>query len=109
ANSLLRIGTFEIVQADGPRAGLEMLDGTVGCVIAGSEMAAMPRDSFIQAVRNHPRGRSVPLLMMFSRSRRDEVVPAIAAGATGGLIKPFTPRQLGEQITAAVARATAPA
>lgn len=101
ANSLLRLGSCDVVQADGPRSGLEMLDGTVGCVIAGSDMAAMPRDSFIHAVRNHPRGRTVPLLLLFARSGRDEVSAAIAAGANGGIIKPFTPRQLGEQIAIA--------
>ena len=64
-------------------------------IVRGAEMSG---PDFTRAVRAHPQGRSVPILMVTTRGAREEIVAAVDAGVTSYIHKPFTPPALKEKI-----------
>ena len=43
-------------------------------------------------------GRTLPILMVTTRSNRDDILQAVEAGVTGYLHKPFTPQSVREKV-----------
>jgi two-component system chemotaxis response regulator CheY len=97
-NSLQRIGYSEFVEAEDGLQGLEKFDGTIGFVITDWNMPRSSGLEFTRTLRGYGPGRSVPILMVTSRSVREDIVTAIEAGVNGYIVKPFTPQVLKEKI-----------
>jgi two-component system chemotaxis response regulator CheY len=53
-----------------------------------------------RALRAHPDGKSVPILMVTTRSVKEDIIAAIEAGVNNYIVKPFTPQVLKEKIEA---------
>jgi CheY-like chemotaxis protein len=53
-------------------------------------------------LRDHPAYKAVPIIVMTAKTERDDVVAALAYGATGYMSKPFKPEALIESIKAAL-------
>jgi len=51
-------------------------------------------------LRDHPTYKSVPIIVMTAKVERDDVVAALAYGATGYMSKPFKPDALVESVNA---------
>jgi two-component system, chemotaxis family, chemotaxis protein CheY len=101
-NSLQRIGYDEFVEAAGGTEGLEAFDESVAFVITDWNMPDMSGIEFARALRAHPEGHSVPVIMITTRAVRDDAVAVSEAGIAGCIVKPFTPQVLKERITAAL-------
>lgn len=86
---------FEVVQAsDGPEA-LRFAEGkAVDLVLTDVHMPGMDGISLIKALRALPDYRLTPILTLTTESSTDKKAEAKAAGATGWIIKPFTPDKL---------------
>lgn len=97
-NSLQRIGFNEVVEAGDGIEALKAFDASVGFVITDWNMPNMSGIDFARSLRARPDGASVPVLMVTTRSVKEDIVAAIDAGVSNYIVKPFTPQVLKEKI-----------
>jgi two-component system chemotaxis response regulator CheY len=101
-NSLQRIGITDVVEASDGREALGRFDSSVGFIITDWNMPNMAGVDFARAVRARDDGKTVPILMMTTRSLREDIITALEAGVNNYVVKPFTPQVLKEKIDALV-------
>jgi two-component system chemotaxis response regulator CheY len=90
---------FDVIQAEDGVHGLEVLEGsTPDVIITDINMPRMDGFGFIEGVRNHSRYRGVPILVLTTESDPAKKDRARQAGATGWIVKPFTPTKLVDAI-----------
>ena len=106
-NSLQRIGFSDTVEAGDGMEALERFDGSFGFIITDWDMPKMSGVDFTRALRAHPDGSSVPVLMITTRSAREDILAAVEAGVNNYIVKPFTPQVLKEKIDQLLATAGA--
>ena len=82
---------------DGAEA-LGTFDGSVDFVITDWNMPNMSGLDFVRALRAREDGKKVPILMVTTRSVREDIVLAAQAGVNNYIVKPFTPQVLKEKI-----------
>jgi two-component system chemotaxis response regulator CheY len=58
---------------------------------------------FVKNLRSLDHGKNVPILMVTTRSVREDIVAAAQAGVNNYVVKPFTPQVLKEKIDAVFA------
>ena len=97
-NSLQRIGFNETVEAVDGLDALQRFDASVGFIITDWNMPNMSGIEFTRALRARPDGAAVPLLMVTTRSVREDIVAAVEAGVNNYIVKPFTPQVLKDKI-----------
>ena len=95
-NSLQRIGFTEVVEAEDGQQALDRCDASVGMVITDWNMPNMSGLDFARALR--AKGSTTPILMVTTRSVREDIVAAVEAGVNNYIVKPFTPQVLKEKI-----------
>jgi two-component system chemotaxis response regulator CheY len=61
-------------------------------------MPNMSGIDFARAVRARADGKQVPILMVTTRSMREDILAAVEAGVNNYILKPFTPPVLKEKI-----------
>jgi two-component system, chemotaxis family, chemotaxis protein CheY len=98
ANSLNRIGYSQFAEAGDGVEALASFDGSINFVITDWNMPNMGGLDLVKAIRSHPAGGSVPILMVTTRSIREDIVAAAQAGVNNYVVKPFTPEVLKEKI-----------
>ena len=96
-NSLQRVGFADFVEASDGVDALEKFDGTVDVVITDWSMPNMSGLELTRALRTYE-PRKVPILMVTTRSTRQDILDAVAAGVNNYIVKPFTPQVLKEKI-----------
>jgi len=99
-NSLQRIGVTDVVEAGDGREALSKFDSSVGFIITDWNMPNMAGVDFARAIRARDDGKSVPILMMTTRSLREDIITALESGVNNYVVKPFTPQVLKEKIDA---------
>ena len=99
-NSLKRIGFESFVEAEDGREALDTFDESIDFVITDWNMPTMGGLDFVKALRGSEEGKSVPILMVTTRSVREDIVQAAQAGVNNYVVKPFTPQVLREKIDA---------
>ncbi|MFQ5537734.1 MAG: response regulator [Gemmatimonadota bacterium] len=97
-NSLKRIGFEDCIEAADGAEALEYFDETVSFIITDWNMPNMGGLDFVRAVRAREDGKSVPILMVTTRSVREDIVQAAQAGVNNYVVKPFTPPVLKAKI-----------
>lgn len=97
-NSLQRIGFTETVEAGDGAEALAAYDASISFVITDWNMPNMSGVDFTRALRARPDGKDVPILMVTTRSVREDIIAAIEAGVNNYIVKPFTPQVLKEKI-----------
>lgn len=98
SNSLARIGYSEYVEAEDGIQALERFDGSIEFVITDWNMPNMGGLDLVREIRSRPDGKAVPILMVTTRSIREDIVAAAQAGVNNYVVKPFTPDVLKEKI-----------
>lgn len=93
--SALRAGSFEVIEAaNGPEA-LTILDRqVVDLIITDMNMPNMDGISLVKAIRQRPATKVTPVLVLTTESGVELKQAGRAAGATGWIVKPFSPQQL---------------
>lgn len=95
---------FEVIQAGEGKQALEALGGRpIQLVITDLNMPVMDGLALIRSLRAQPAYRFVPILMLTTESQESKKLEGKAAGATGWIVKPFTPDTL-LQVVARVVR-----
>lgn len=97
-NSLNRIGFADTVEAGDGEEALQRFGPEIGCVITDWNMPKMTGLDFVRGLRAHPHGTSVPILMVTTRSVREDILAAIEAGVNNYIVKPFTPAVLKDKL-----------
>jgi len=97
-NSLQRIGFTDVVEAGDGVEALKAFDASVGFVITDWNMPNMSGIEFVRALRARPDGASVPVLMVTTRSVKEDIVAALEAGDSNYIVKPFIPQVVKEKI-----------
>lgn len=105
-NSLQRIGYTETVEAGDGQEALNLYDGTIQFVITDWNMPNMSGIDFARALRARADGKHIPILMVTTRSVREDILAAVEAGVNNYILKPFTPPVLKEKIDQVLSVAT---
>ncbi len=91
----LRGAGYEVIEACDGRDALAKLDGRkVQLMICDVNMPVMDGISFVKEVKQLPRHRFVPIIMLTTESRESRKVEGQLAGAKAWMVKPFRPDQM---------------
>jgi two-component system chemotaxis response regulator CheY len=98
-NTLKRAGFSDVLEAsDGRDALAKMKVEKVNFVITDWNMPEMDGLAFVTALRSMGEYKSLPILMVTTRSVKDDIMEALKAGVNNYIVKPFTPDTLKEKI-----------
>lgn len=97
-NALKSIGYENVVEAGDGSDALARCDETVELVITDWNMPVMGGLDFVKALRAKPHHVKTPILMVTTRSVKEDIMQAVEAGVSGYILKPFTPQVLKEKI-----------
>jgi len=96
---LKQIGFQNIEEADDGSTALEKLKiGEFDLVICDWNMPEVPGIEVLKAVRNDPRLKDLPFLMVTAEAKKDNVMEAVKAGVNQYIVKPFTAETLQKKI-----------
>jgi two-component system chemotaxis response regulator CheY len=68
--------------------------GKIDMVVTDLNMPEMDGIEFIKQVRNNPGYKFTPIVMLTTESQESKKQEGKQAGASGWIVKPFTPEQL---------------
>ena len=95
----LRKAGFEVNEAEDGRKALTVLGSNrFDLIITDLNMPNMDGISLIRNVRSNAQHRGVPILILTTESDGAKKADGKAAGATGWLVKPFSPEKLVELV-----------
>ena len=86
---------YAVTAAVHGRDALEKIDGSkFGMVITDLNMPEMDGRELIKQLRSKPGYKFIPVVMLTTESQESKKLEGRSAGATGWIVKPFTPDQL---------------
>lgn len=97
-NALKTIGYTEVVEAGDGQEALSKCDGTIEMVITDWNMPTMGGLDLVKSLRSNPQTAKVPILMITTRSVKEDILQAVEAGVNSYILKPFTPQVLKEKL-----------
>lgn len=99
-NLLKELQFDNVDEAEDGLAGLEKLrGGNFGFVISDWNMPNMDGLAMLQTIRADPDLSSLPVLMVTAEAKKENIIAAAQAGASGYVVKPFTAATLEEKLT----------
>jgi two-component system chemotaxis response regulator CheY len=105
-STLRRAGFDNVVEAtDGRGAFAALENDPFDFVIANLNMSDMDGLEFVTQVRQTSEYGNPPILMVTSRSVKNEITQAIDAGVSNYIVRPFTPDTLKDKIVQTIERA----
>ena len=98
-NTLKRAGYENVTEAsDGKDALAKMKVEQFNFVITDWNMPEMDGLTFVSQIRSLDEFKDMPILMVTTRSVKDDIIEAMKAGVNNYIVKPFTPETLSEKI-----------
>jgi len=98
-NTLKRAGFSDVVEAtDGKDAIAKLKVEPISFVITDWNMPEMDGLEFVTTIRGSDEYKDLPVLMVTTRSVKDDIVEALKAGVNNYIVKPFTPETLKQKI-----------
>lgn len=98
-NTLKRAGFENVIEAsDGKDALAKLKVETVNFVITDWNMPEMDGLALVSNIRSDDKLKELPILMITTRSVKDDIVEALKAGVNNYIVKPFTPDTLKAKI-----------
>ena len=97
--ALVRAG-YEVVEAGDGQEALDKLDalGKVHLIVSDVNMPRLDGIGFVAALKQHPRHKFVPVIMLTTEGQDEKKQLGRAAGAKAWIVKPFNPPQLLDAI-----------
>jgi two-component system, chemotaxis family, chemotaxis protein CheY len=90
---------YSVSEASDGEDAYEQLDGRpLGLVLCDLAMPRMDGMSFLRLLRNHPRYRFTPLVVLSTETRRERLDAIRAAGAQAFIPKPCRPSDLVDTV-----------
>ena len=90
----LKDAGYSVIEACDGKDALAKLSGPVDMIVTDLNMPNMNGIELIRAVRAMPQYKFVPIVMLTTESQAAKKAEGKSAGATGWIVKPFTPDQL---------------
>lgn len=98
-NTLKRAGYEDVIEAsDGKDALAKMAVEKPNFIITDWNMPEMDGLTFVTKIREAVEFQNIPILMVTTRSVKEDIVEAMKAGVTSYIVKPFTPATLKSKI-----------
>jgi len=98
-NTLKRAGFQDVVEAqDGKDALAKLKVDKFNFIITDWNMPEMDGLTFVNTIRGMDEFKDLPILMVTTRSVKDDIVEAMKAGVNNYIVKPFTPDTLKAKI-----------
>lgn len=98
-NTLKRAGFNDVAEAsDGKDALAKLKVDKYDFVITDWNMPEMDGLTFVTQIRNSEELKDMPVLMVTTRSVKEDIIEAMKAGVNNYIVKPFTPETLSEKI-----------
>lgn len=98
-NLLKDLGFENVDEAEDGVIGLEKLrNGNFDFVVSDWNMPNMDGLTMLQQVRADPNLSSIPVLMVTAEAKKENIIAAAQAGASGYVVKPFTAATLEEKL-----------
>jgi two-component system chemotaxis response regulator CheY len=98
-NLLKELGYVNADEAEDGAVALQKLKGGgFDFVVTDWNMPNMDGLQLIQAVRADPALKHLPVLMITAEAKKENIIQAAQAGASGYIVKPFTAATLGEKL-----------
>jgi two-component system chemotaxis response regulator CheY len=85
---------YQVIEAVDGQDALAKLTAPVHLIVTDLNMPNLDGLGLIRGVRANPAYRGVPILMLTTESQAEKKQQGKAAGATGWIVKPFSPEQL---------------
>ena len=99
-NLLKELGYTNVDEAeDGAVALGKLKGGGFEFVVSDWNMPNMDGLTLLQSVRADPTLRNLPFLMITAEAKKENIIAAAQAGASGYIVKPFTAATLSEKLT----------
>ncbi|MFH1076842.1 MAG: response regulator [Pseudomonadota bacterium] len=96
---LAGLGFTNIIEAENGNDGLAKLaSARIDLILCDWNMPNMNGLDFLKSVKNDPKLKHIPFIMVTAERQKVQVLAAVKAGASGYLAKPFTPESLKEQM-----------
>jgi two-component system, chemotaxis family, chemotaxis protein CheY len=98
--SLTRAG-YEVLEAGDGQEALQALDsaGRVHLVVCDVNMPRMDGVAFVTQVKQHPKHRFIPVVMLTTEDESSARERGRQAGAKAWMVKPFNPPQLLDTVS----------
>lgn len=91
----LRGAGYQVIEACDGRDALAKLTGDkINLVISDVNMPNMDGISFVKALKQNPRYKFTPVIMLTTEAGQDKMAEGKAAGAKAWIVKPFQPPQM---------------
>ncbi len=98
-NLLKELGFVNIDEAEDGAAALRKLqEGNFDFIVSDWNMPNMDGLTMLQNVRANEALKKIPVLMVTAEAKKENIVAAAQAGASGYIIKPFTAATLEEKL-----------
>ena len=85
---------YDVIEAVDGKDALAKLSGTVDMVITDLNMPNLDGIGLIKGIRAQTAYKFIPVIMLTTESQATKKAEGKTAGATGWIVKPFTPDQL---------------
>ncbi|MBU1001834.1 MAG: tetratricopeptide repeat protein [Proteobacteria bacterium] len=88
--------------SSGGEAAAYLANEDVDCIICDSNLGDMDGCKFMRIIRQMPRHRKSPLIMVTVENQKNAVLDSIAAGCTGYVLRPYSEETLQRHLMMAV-------
>lgn len=94
-----KIGSNNIYEASNGQEALKIIkQKPIDIVISDWDMPNMSGDELLYEIKNNPKTKHIPFIMMTTHGEKDFIITAIQLGVSHYLVKPFTPQELEDSI-----------
>ncbi len=98
-NLLKELGYTNVDEAEDGAIALQKLNSTTfDFVVTDWNMPNMDGLALLQTIRRTPQLKHLPVLMITAEAKKENIIAAAQAGASGYVVKPFTAVTLAEKL-----------
>ena len=98
-NLLKELGYTNVDEAEDGAIALQKLNsGSFDFVVTDWNMQNMDGLTLLQTIRRTPQLKHLPVLMITAEAKKENIIAAAQAGASGYVVKPFTAVTLAEKL-----------
>ncbi|WP_432719719.1 chemotaxis response regulator CheY [Jeongeupia wiesaeckerbachi] len=98
-NLLKELGFANVEEAEDGQIALQKLKNTqYDFIVTDWNMPNMTGIELLKAVRTDPQLKHLPVLMVTAEAKKENIIEAATAGASGYIVKPFTAATLDEKL-----------
>lgn len=98
-NLLKELGFTNVQEAeDGVDALQKLTGGNFDFVVSDWNMPNMTGIELLRKIRSDPSLKHLPVLMVTAEAKKENIIEAAQAGASGYIVKPFTAATLDEKL-----------